>query len=796
MTATSVRRARPRRATAAPRAEAAAAPAARPLWRLDRLSLEALLYATFFLLAIVTRFWDLGRRALHHDESLHAQFSWLLAVGKGYVHDPLMHGPFLFHANALAYLLFGANDATSRVVPALTGCLLVLIPVLLREQIGRWAALIASGLLLISPSFLYYSRFIRHDIYTATATLLLFACIIRYLARPEPRWVYLGALALIWAFSNHEITYAIIVIFVSFIGAVVIWRLSTRLAAVAGAAVAAMGLTALVAPRLLAWPRLPAIPWEKPSQEAIASFLGALLTHPLIVALLVEGALAVVASIILLRRLVRERGPTPAKRGAVAEGAEPGWLDRLFAGAPPGSMPYACYRLLKDQRTFWGAALLFCAIFAVLYTTFFSNLPGLLSGLFGAIGYWLGQHGVRRGEQPWFYYLILLPQYELIAVTAGGGMAALTGARVVRFWLGRRAGSLRLMIAAFATYWALLIFVILSWAGEKMPWLITHAALPFTLLAALLLGELVERLAAGGPALAAGGMAWGERRRRPLTALYAGLVLLIAALFVYGAAEASHAEPPQPLPLLPALAALALVTAGYGLLAGYRRAGLVAGLTIAGLLALTQVRLGWIVAYQHGDIPKEQLVYVQTAPDVTRVMAEIERLSEELTGGKTLNIIYDGGEFGVAWPFEWYLRDFKNKRFFPDGPTSDPGPDVPVIIVGAGNRGKVEPYLTEYEGVEYVLRWHYPEEETYRPFAIAPELRPGRSAWQSPDQPHGLLDITASVWRSIAAQRDPAEQARLWRYFMYREPYAPLGSFNFILYVRKDILRYYNALRY
>ena len=209
-----------------------------------------------------------------------------------------------------------------------------------------------------------------------------------------------------------------------------------------------------------------------------------------------------------------------------------------------------------------------------------------------------------------------------------------------------------------------------------------------------------------------------------------------------------------------------------------------------------QVRLGWIVSFQHGDIPKEQLVYVQTAPDVTRVMAEVERLSEELSGGKEMPIIYDGGEYGVSWPFEWYLRDFKNKRYFPDGPTSDPGPEVPVVILGAGNRGKAEPHLTEYEGIEYVLRWHYPEEETYRPFAIAPELRPGRSAWQSQDQPHGPLDIAASVWQSIAAQRDPAEQARLWRYLMYREPYAPLGSFNFILYVRKDALRYYNALRY
>ena len=218
MTATSVRRARPRRAAAPARAEAPAAPAAQPIWRRAGISLETLLYAAFFLAAVLTRFWDLGRRALHHDESLHAQFSWLLAVGRGYVHDPLMHGPFLFHANALAYLLFGANDATSRIMPALTGCLLVLVPYLLRPAIGRWGALIASFLLLISPGFLYYSRFIRHDIYTATATLLLFAAIIRYIDDRRPRWVYLGAVAFIWAFSNHEITYAIAFIFVDLPG--------------------------------------------------------------------------------------------------------------------------------------------------------------------------------------------------------------------------------------------------------------------------------------------------------------------------------------------------------------------------------------------------------------------------------------------------------------------------------------------------------------------------------------------------------------------------------------------------
>src|SRR6476660_4191525 len=78
--------------------------------RAVRLNLESLLYVVIGLLAVITRFWDLSSRALHHDESLHAYYSWLYATGQGYVHDPLMHGPSLFHSYALTYFLFGDND--------------------------------------------------------------------------------------------------------------------------------------------------------------------------------------------------------------------------------------------------------------------------------------------------------------------------------------------------------------------------------------------------------------------------------------------------------------------------------------------------------------------------------------------------------------------------------------------------------------------------------------------------------------------------------------------------------------
>ena len=102
---------------------------------------------------------------LHHDESLHAVYSWYLYVGKGYVHDPMMHGPFLFELNALVYFLLGATDATARVAPALFGTILVGLPYFLRDRVGRTGALVGSVLLTFSPTILYYSRFIRHDIY-------------------------------------------------------------------------------------------------------------------------------------------------------------------------------------------------------------------------------------------------------------------------------------------------------------------------------------------------------------------------------------------------------------------------------------------------------------------------------------------------------------------------------------------------------------------------------------------------------------------------------------------------------
>ncbi|MBM3944342.1 MAG: TIGR03663 family protein, partial [SAR202 cluster bacterium] len=118
--------------------------------------------------ALGMRLWDLGSRALHHDESLHAYFSWFFYSTGKFEHNPLMHGPFLFEATAgLFRILGGPSDYTSRVLAVIFGTVLVILPYFFRERLGRIGALLISVMLVFSPAMFYYSRFIRNDIIMA-----------------------------------------------------------------------------------------------------------------------------------------------------------------------------------------------------------------------------------------------------------------------------------------------------------------------------------------------------------------------------------------------------------------------------------------------------------------------------------------------------------------------------------------------------------------------------------------------------------------------------------------------------
>jgi predicted membrane-bound mannosyltransferase len=166
----------------------------------------------------------------------------------------------------------------------------------------------------------------------------------------------------------------------------------------------------------------------------------------------------------------------------------------------------------------WGLCA-FALSFTVLFTTFLVHPQGLRDGVYKSLSYWLSQHEVERGDQPHFFYLVLLGGYELPIVLLGAWGAV----AVVR----RRALSGALLIWMFG-----LSMVVYSWAGERMPWLVLHPLLPLILLAGFGAQDLWRRRGRAGRAAAAAGAVAG------------------AAFLVHGSVAAAYRHPADPAELL------------------------------------------------------------------------------------------------------------------------------------------------------------------------------------------------------------------------------------------------------
>ncbi len=153
-------------------------------------------YWPFLLLSLfgfILKFSFLEDRPLHHDESLHAQYGKYFANSFStgfYKYDPMLHGPFLYHLQALWHWVAAPlSKAQVRFIPALLGCLLSLAPLLFRRRLNKRQLFFIMLFLAISPTFTYWSRYLRHDyLVLAEITLGLFL----YIVRPKHWIIFLG----------------------------------------------------------------------------------------------------------------------------------------------------------------------------------------------------------------------------------------------------------------------------------------------------------------------------------------------------------------------------------------------------------------------------------------------------------------------------------------------------------------------------------------------------------------------------------------------------------------------------
>lgn len=120
-----------------------------------RINTEQALYLLVFLLALTLRFVRLGQAPLADSEAGLALQARDLIMGNAPALGPTP-GYILF--TSILFYLFQAANWTARFWPALAGSLLVLAPFLLRNRLGRGAALLLALLLAFDPGLLAVSR--------------------------------------------------------------------------------------------------------------------------------------------------------------------------------------------------------------------------------------------------------------------------------------------------------------------------------------------------------------------------------------------------------------------------------------------------------------------------------------------------------------------------------------------------------------------------------------------------------------------------------------------------------------
>ena len=179
-------------------------------------TVERAAYVAIGLLAAALRFFQLGLRPLNEAEAVQALAALRFTQGASGA-APTGTIPALFTGNVVGFTLLGADDLIARLLPALAGLVLALLPYGLRGRLGRGGALAASLLLAVSPSAVYLSRSLDGAILVAACGLALAVGLINYLDTRRPAWLYLAAGALGLGLCAGPAFYTLVLIFAVFV---------------------------------------------------------------------------------------------------------------------------------------------------------------------------------------------------------------------------------------------------------------------------------------------------------------------------------------------------------------------------------------------------------------------------------------------------------------------------------------------------------------------------------------------------------------------------------------------------
>lgn len=786
---------------------------------LSIITFEHILIGLLILITFISRFYNLDLRVMSHDEVNHVVPSYELFMGRGYRHDPVTHGPFQFHVVALTYFLLGDNDFTSRIPAALFGTAAVaFVLIFYRRYLGKIGGLLAGIFFMISPYMLFYSRYTRNEAFIMLFGVVMLYAVLHYLEDGNFRWLYLLTLSLTLHFCSKETAYIYAAEILIFIGGLALsdlfryqWQSEKQkrnffITSFVSIGIFLIAIMISIVVIRISKPALQADPLSSSPTLAINDSISQLITYfqsygKFLVPIALPLVLGIIILILLKKRLIWDQLPNLRSFHLlilIATLILP-LLSPIFSGLA-GIDPIDYTNQMGIYTTFifivylstvavifgtawnkaewWKNAAIFYVIFFVLYTTVFTNGFGFFTGIVGSLGYWMAQHGIQRGNQPLYYYaFIQIPIYEYLAA-AGTCLAFYFAIKHKKFWFnpneelqpkdlaGNKAQSTHskpVPVLALLLFWSVASLVTFSFAGEKMPWLTVHIALPMILCAGWSVGFLFK-------------LVRGKSSRKQFWILLTFSIIflvLLCNLFIILLGN----NPPFSGKTQEQLQRTNYFLANIGILiaCGYliyrfandwhwHRIAHMILLAFFSLMTILTCRASYFASFINYDYPIEFLVYAHAAPGPKEILAQVEEISKRTTQGLGIKVAYDNNS---RYPFWWYFRHFNNRFDYSENPTKSLE-EYPIIIAGQPNYAKLDPIVrNNYYTYEYMRLWwpmmdyYYLNMQRVVDSIKNPEMRQALfNIWLNRD--YGLYSQITSNSNLSLETWSPAERMRLY----------------------------------
>lgn len=638
-------------------------------------------YFYFFivLIGLFFRWYAIGVRPLHHDESIHVMFGRYYFDHPGvnyYKYNPEYHGPLLYSLLRFVYDVFGDTEATARGLLAIMGSAYIFLPWLFRRYLSQGMVLILTAAIAISPTLIYWSRFVREDFFVLSGMILVLYGIFCASDRQKAFWVLLGAVFQYASKENSYVTLALIWAYLIF--EYIYRRVVTGL------------------------------------REPIPFFFFAPLPFAAVILLklgMVQDGTALRVESYLPMHLAAALGAILFLLDAVRPKLEP---------RSENTIAYSYLSYLSRYRYEFFISLGMAAfLFSYLFSAGFQYPEGILDGLYRkGITYWVEKHNIERIKGPFLFHFYTLTWYEFCFIIAmvfhavcfyraasRGALFAAGGAVVLAFILsyvnldstaeGEKAFTFFLWKAlkvknyldvfgaiiliahppivvfehlrkkewrlAFWAYWFLGSFFTYSFLGEKVPWLSIY---PFTA-GFIYLGLYFDTLYREGKQnWVNDSWAWGD------IFLLSGSVLLgLGVLFTIEEwVRFSELRPGEVFLFQNLIKAntpcfifgIALIAFGYleNSWAQFERVPAAMLLFVAFLLFNLRATVLTNLDFQYREIG--YISQVHTTHDIVRVANRIRNEIETKAQSQDVSVLVTGD---AVWPLTWYLRDLPTYKF-------------------------------------------------------------------------------------------------------------------------------------